>query len=291
MNDFKFGNFLYELRTEKGLSQAELGDMFGVSNKAVSKWEMGVSKPRPNMLLMLASFFGVTVEELLAGGRNEKTEIKENNEKDDTSLKLWTGEYLKKKRHAKNALLAAFFLPALIFIVLIIIIITIPNDMVVGPIIIVITIFAEAIDIALILVFYGSARRLKRILYATYPERAEEITQTISPEKSNETVLPESKEKNTEIVTPEKDEELTKVGSPIRKKKERIPMLKWEKICYGIGISLGIVFNLSRLLNLIITDGEGTAITLIVCSVIFVPSLTLMLVATIHYAYRTRRKK
>ncbi len=74
MNDYNFGNFIYQLRTEKGLSQSQLGDMMGVSNKAVSKWEMGVSKPRPDMLIMLASFFGVTVEELLAGKRNEQAE-------------------------------------------------------------------------------------------------------------------------------------------------------------------------------------------------------------------------
>ena len=43
MNDFNFGNYLCALRTESGLSQKELAAKLGVSDKAVSKWESGVS--------------------------------------------------------------------------------------------------------------------------------------------------------------------------------------------------------------------------------------------------------
>ena len=45
MNDYNFGNRLYKLRNEFKLSQNELGKMVGVTNKAVSKWEMGKAKP------------------------------------------------------------------------------------------------------------------------------------------------------------------------------------------------------------------------------------------------------
>lgn len=69
MNDYKFGNFLYERRTAKGLSQAELGTMLGVSNKAVSKWESGAAKPQTAKLVRLAEILNVTVEELLLGER------------------------------------------------------------------------------------------------------------------------------------------------------------------------------------------------------------------------------
>ena len=69
MNDYKFGNFLYERRTAKGLSQAELGSMLGVSNKAVSKWESGAAKPQTAKLVRLAEILEVTVEELLLGER------------------------------------------------------------------------------------------------------------------------------------------------------------------------------------------------------------------------------
>ena len=69
MNDYKFGNFLDERRTAKGLSQAELGTMLGVSNKAVSKWESGAAKPQTAKLVRLAEILEVTVEELLLGER------------------------------------------------------------------------------------------------------------------------------------------------------------------------------------------------------------------------------
>lgn len=72
MNDYGFGNFLYALRSEKGFSQARLGEMLGVTNKAVSKWENGSAKPNTKLLPHIAEIFGVTVEELFACKRLEK---------------------------------------------------------------------------------------------------------------------------------------------------------------------------------------------------------------------------
>ncbi|MBQ8184158.1 MAG: helix-turn-helix transcriptional regulator [Lachnospiraceae bacterium] len=72
MNDYTFGNFLYSLRIEKGLSQVQLGEMLGVTNKAVSKWETGTTKPSTDLLPKIADIFGVTVEELFAARRLER---------------------------------------------------------------------------------------------------------------------------------------------------------------------------------------------------------------------------
>jgi transcriptional regulator with XRE-family HTH domain len=66
MNDYAFGNFLFTLRTEKGLSQAQLGELLGVTNKAVSKWENGSAKPNTSLIPQLSKVLGVTVEELFA---------------------------------------------------------------------------------------------------------------------------------------------------------------------------------------------------------------------------------
>ena len=41
MKNYSLGNFICELRMRRGLSQAQLGALVGVSNKAVSKWENG----------------------------------------------------------------------------------------------------------------------------------------------------------------------------------------------------------------------------------------------------------
>lgn len=81
----KFGEFLYELRKEKGLTQSELADKLGITNKAVSKWETGEAFPETAQLVPLSNIFSITVDELLKGERNHSytvEEIKEDHEKD-----------------------------------------------------------------------------------------------------------------------------------------------------------------------------------------------------------------
>lgn len=72
MNDFDFGNYIYKLRCKSSLSQAELAGKLGVTNKAVSKWETGKSKPTTNTLRKMAVLFGVSIEELLNFREGEK---------------------------------------------------------------------------------------------------------------------------------------------------------------------------------------------------------------------------
>lgn len=65
MRDYKFGTRIYNLRKGKGLSQSELGEMVGVSNKAVSKWENGEAKPAINQLMKLSKVFNVSMDEII----------------------------------------------------------------------------------------------------------------------------------------------------------------------------------------------------------------------------------
>ena len=67
-----FGAFLAGLRKEKGLTQKELAQQLYVSDKAVSKWERGLSLPDISLLTPLAEILGVTVTELLRGERLEE---------------------------------------------------------------------------------------------------------------------------------------------------------------------------------------------------------------------------
>ncbi len=65
--NFKVGNFICERRRDLGLSQAELGQMLNVTNKAVSRWENGRGLPDTSLILPLSEALGVTADELLHG--------------------------------------------------------------------------------------------------------------------------------------------------------------------------------------------------------------------------------
>lgn len=65
MNDYRFGNYIYEKRKLAGLSQRQVALLTGVSDKAVSKWENGKAKPTTNTLRKLAAIFQVPIDELL----------------------------------------------------------------------------------------------------------------------------------------------------------------------------------------------------------------------------------
>lgn len=65
INKQEFGRFVAQLRREQGLTQKELGQKLFLSDKAVSKWETGVSIPDTALLVPLAQILGVTVTELL----------------------------------------------------------------------------------------------------------------------------------------------------------------------------------------------------------------------------------
>lgn len=72
LNKIAFGSFLAQLRREKGMTQKELAACLYVSDKAVSKWERGLSVPDISLLVPLAEQLNVTVAELLQGCRVEE---------------------------------------------------------------------------------------------------------------------------------------------------------------------------------------------------------------------------
>ena len=75
MDNEKFGNFIKSLRKEKKLTQKELGEKLNITDKAISKWERGLSFPDITMLNSLASFFEIDVSELLNGEKGIKKEV------------------------------------------------------------------------------------------------------------------------------------------------------------------------------------------------------------------------
>ena len=62
-----FASNLIKLRTQAGMTQAELGEKLHYSDKSVSKWERGESVPDAYVLKCMADMFGVTVDYLISG--------------------------------------------------------------------------------------------------------------------------------------------------------------------------------------------------------------------------------
>ena len=69
------GSNLAELRKERKITQLELAEMFGYTDKAISKWEKGDTLPDVETLYQLASFYGVTIDYLTNDIPLEEKEI------------------------------------------------------------------------------------------------------------------------------------------------------------------------------------------------------------------------
>jgi transcriptional regulator with XRE-family HTH domain len=65
--DMNLGENIYNLRTEKNLSQGSLADALDVSRQSVSKWENNSAVPELDKLVKMAEIFGVTIDQLVTG--------------------------------------------------------------------------------------------------------------------------------------------------------------------------------------------------------------------------------
>ena len=80
MNQQKTGEFLKQLRKERGLTQEELAEKFFVSSRTVSRWETGSNLPDLRMLIDLAEYYDVDIREIINGER--KSEMMDSETKD-----------------------------------------------------------------------------------------------------------------------------------------------------------------------------------------------------------------
>lgn len=77
MNQQKIGEFLKHLRKDKGLTQEQLAEEFGVSSRSVSRWENGNTMPDISIIIELADFYDVDIREIICGERKSENMDKE----------------------------------------------------------------------------------------------------------------------------------------------------------------------------------------------------------------------
>ena len=86
MDQIKIGEFIAKERKQKKLTQQQLADILGISNKTVSKWECGNGLPEISLLLPLCSELEISVNELLSGKRLNDEEYRRKAEENMMSL-------------------------------------------------------------------------------------------------------------------------------------------------------------------------------------------------------------
>ncbi len=83
MNQVKIGKFIAECRKKVNLTQMQLAEKLGITDKAVSKWERGVAMPDYSIILELCDILGISVNELLSG---EKINMENSTQKNEQLL-------------------------------------------------------------------------------------------------------------------------------------------------------------------------------------------------------------
>ena len=95
MDQLKIGKFIAECRKQKNLTQMQLAEKLGITDKAISKWERGVAMPDTSIMLELCDILGISVNELLSG---EKIDMENNNQKNEQLLLDMAKELEKKSK-------------------------------------------------------------------------------------------------------------------------------------------------------------------------------------------------
>ena len=67
MDQLKIGKFIAECRKQNNLTQMQLAEKLGITDKAVSKWERGIAMPDSSIMIELCDILNITVNDLLCG--------------------------------------------------------------------------------------------------------------------------------------------------------------------------------------------------------------------------------
>ena len=83
MDQIKIGKFISLKRKENGITQSELSEKLGISDRAISKWENGICLPDVDNMLELCKILNITINDLFSG---EVVDMKDNEKKLEENL-------------------------------------------------------------------------------------------------------------------------------------------------------------------------------------------------------------
>ena len=118
MDQIKIGNFIKALRREKGLTQEQFAERFGVARRTVSRWETGSNMPDLDILMEMSDFYAVDLRELLDGERKGE---KMNKELEETVMKVadYSNDEKLKLLQSMHWLFIAGLIAAIVYTVLV----------------------------------------------------------------------------------------------------------------------------------------------------------------------------
>ena len=120
MDQRKVGRFIADCRKKVNLTQRQLADQLGITDKAISKWERGITMPDTAIMLELCDILCISVNELLSGEKismensnqkNEKLLLELAKEVEQKNKTIWTSMWVI-MGFSMTALLAGIFLAA-----------------------------------------------------------------------------------------------------------------------------------------------------------------------------------
>ncbi len=110
MNQEKTGKFIAELRKGKNMTQIDLADKLGITDRAISKWENGRGLPDISLLIPLCEILDISINELLSGERLDKKDYQEKFEENILNTIDYTDKKLKKTKKIFTVILAIVLL-------------------------------------------------------------------------------------------------------------------------------------------------------------------------------------
>ena len=118
MNQEKIGKFIAELRKEKKMTQIDLANKLGITDRAISKWENGRGLPDLSLLTPLCEILDVSINELLSGSRLDKKDYQEKLEKNIIDAIDYTDKKIRKTKKIFIIILSVIIMFIALFMVM-----------------------------------------------------------------------------------------------------------------------------------------------------------------------------